>query len=81
MSEMRDRNLSVGVSVVMLLCAALRSVSAVHFSSAVSFWIAFDETSMERFVGVENATGAPGGSLRTRPRGDRRRRRRTAGRL
>ena len=43
----------------MLLCAALRSVSAVHFSSAVSFWIAFEETSSaERFVMRENCDGS-----------------------
>ena len=32
----------------MWLCAALRAVSA------VSVWVSFEETSMERFVGVEN---------------------------
>ena len=43
----------------MRLCVELRSVSAVHFSSAVSFWIAFDETSSaERFDRRENCDGS-----------------------
>ena len=58
LSDTSVRISSLAVSVAMRLCAALRSVSAVHFSSAVSFWIAFDETSSaERFV-VENCDGS-----------------------
>ena len=48
LSETRDRNPCVAVSMAMRLCAAMRAVSA------VSVWATVDETSMERSVGVEN---------------------------